>query len=167
MKAAVGGLTFEFPDDWHHTQYDGWSFYRHRFGRMWNEIKAVDLLVLDPSATLWFLEVKDYRQHRRTKSAALHTEVAEKVFDTLAALLPARCNGDDSREREFAKAALQAKRLRVVLHLEQPHQHSKLFPRAIEPSVVQLALRRVLKPIDAHAVVSEKRNLRALSWSVI
>ena len=162
----VDGLSFQFPAGWQTTKYDDWSFYRKRFARMWNGIKAVDLLAIDPSHSLWLIEGKDYRKATRTKPSELPDEVAQKVFDTLAALLPAAMNGDDPAELKLAKAALKSKRLRVVLHLEQPAKHSRLFPRAIDPADVELKLRRLLKPIDAHPVVTEKRARRSLAWSV-
>jgi len=121
---------------------------------------------MDPAKNTWFIEVKDYRAHHRTKPSSVGDEVAHKVFDTLAALLPARVNGDVAAETNLAALALTATKLRVVLHLEQPAQHSRLFPRAIDPANVLLELRRLLKPIDAHPIIAEIRNMGALAWRV-
>ena len=129
----VEDLAFAFPDLWETSKYDDWSFYRNQFARMWSGIKALDLLAVDPDQTVWLIEVKDYRKHARTKLSDLGDEVARKVFDTLAAMLPAKLCANDSHELQMAKAVLGAKRLRVVLHLEQPSKHSTLRPRAINP----------------------------------
>jgi hypothetical protein len=128
-------------------------------------IKALDLLVCSSDGTAWFIEVKDYRRHARTKVIDLVDEVAGKVYDTLAALLPARASGDDAHETSVATAALAARRLRVVLHLEQPATHSKLFPRAIDPAKVRQKLRQQIKPIDAHPIVCETTRMGTLPWT--
>jgi hypothetical protein len=112
------------------------------------------------------IEVKDYRRHRRTKPIDLAAEVAHKIFDTLAAMLPARINGDVTEETRIAKAMLRARRLRVVFHLEQPATHSKLFPRVVNPANVLMKLKQLIKPIDAHPQVVETNRMAALAWTV-
>ncbi len=162
---AVDGLTFDFPSGWDASKYDEWSFYRNQFGRMRDGIKAVDLVAVHGSAA-WFIEVKDYRAHARTKPTDLSDEVFQKVFDTLAALLPAQTNANDANEKRMASAVLAARKLRVVLHLEQPNKHSRLRPRAINPSDITQKLKRLLRPIDAHPFVAETRRMGSLKWSV-
>ncbi|WP_437949442.1 hypothetical protein WME98_00720 [Sorangium sp. So ce296] len=163
---AVDGLNFEFPSTWGTTKYDEWTFYRKQFSVVRDGLKALDLLAVDPEGTAWLIEVKDYRVHARTKPSALDDEVAGKVLDTLAAMLPAKVNANDAEEAEMATAVLGAKKLRVVLHLEQPKKHSTLRPRAINPADVQQALRRRLKPIDAHPFVAETSRMGSLAWRV-
>lgn len=162
----VDGLGFAFPDNWTVSKYDDWSFYRNQFSRMWPGIKSLDLLAVDADSTAWLVEVKDYRRHPRTKPSDLGEEVAHKVFDTLAAMLPARTNANDTLERSIARAVTRANKLRVVLHLEQPAKHSKLFPRAIEPANVLLKLKQLLKPVDAHPLVAEMSRMNGLAWTV-
>lgn len=166
QRYPVDGLNFDFPDDWHVSKYDDWSFYRNKFARMWNGIKSLDLLAINPSRTAWLIEVKDYRTYQRTKPSELPEEVGKKVFDTLAALLPAKLYADESREKLISGKILGAEKLRVVLHLEQPPKHSKLRPRAINPADVQMKLRKILKPIDAHPIISERANMWGLQWLV-
>lgn len=48
QRYNVDGLNFDFPDNWQVSQYDNWSFYRNQVARMWNGIKALDLLAVDP-----------------------------------------------------------------------------------------------------------------------
>jgi len=166
IQCDVDGLIFSFPDDWKIAKYDDWAFYRNQFSRMWNEIKAVDMISLDRSSTFWLIEVKDYRTNRRTKPTSLSNEVAGKVFDTLAAMLPAKVNASNAEEMQMATDISSTQRIRVVLHLEQPRQDSKLFPRAIDPADVQQKIRKLLHPVDAHPKVVEKSEMRNLAWSV-
>lgn len=165
-KIPVEALSFTFGDDWLASKYDDWSFYRNRFQKIRNNVKAVDLLAIAPDRTAWLIEVKDYRRHPRTKPLDVANEVAHKVFDTLAALLPALVNGDVAEETTIAKAALRADRLRVVLHLEQPATHSKLFPRAIDPANVLMKLKTLIRSIDAHPLVVEMNRMHSLAWTV-
>lgn len=167
VDILVDGLTFQFPGEWSVSKYDDWGFYRNKFGRMWDGIKSLDLLAIDPQKIGWLIEVKDYRANTRTKSIDLGQEVAKKVFDTLAALAPAKLNSDNEAEKIMAKAMLAARRYRVVLHLEQPIKHSKLFPRAINSANVQQKLRQLLKPIDPHALVCERQVMRGVEWQVL
>ena len=162
----VDGFDFDFPSTWKQSKYDDWAFYRNQFSRMWPGIKAIDLLAVDPEKNAWFIELKDYRANVRTKPSDLGEEVARKVFDTLAAMLPAKVNAHEADEAHMARAVLGAKKLRVVLHLEQPKKHSTLRPRAIDPAAVQQDLRRLLKPIDPHPVVVETCRMGGLPWSV-
>jgi hypothetical protein len=166
QNLVVDTLTFTFPDDWHIGKPDDWAFYRNRFSRMWQNIKSLDLLAAAPDRTTWLIEAKDYRRQARTKPSCLGDEIAHKVFDTLASLLPAKVNADDAVERDLARATCRANCLRVVFHLEQPAKHSKLFPRAIDPVNVQMKLRQLLKPIDAHPLVVEMQRMHGLAWTV-
>ena len=166
QRYNVDGLNFDFPDDWQVSQYDVWSFYRNQVSRMWNGIKALDLLAVAPNKTAWLIEVKDYRQQQRTKPSELGDEVAHKVFDTLAALIPAKNCANVADEQQIARAVTRARSLRVVLHLEQPVKHSKLRPIAINPADIKQKIRQLLKPVDAHPLVVSKANLGALGWCV-
>lgn len=163
---AVQGLNFEFPSNWEVSKYDEWRFYRNHFSKVRNKLKGLDLLAVDPDGIAWLIEVKDYRVHARTKPSTVDDEVVGKVLATLAALLPAKVNANDVHEAAMAEAVLGAKKLRVVLHLEQPEKHSTLRPRAINPADVQQALRRRLRSIDAHPFVAETNRMGSLAWRV-
>lgn len=110
---------------------------------MLDGIKGVDLIAI-ARQDIWLIEVKDYRQSRRTKAQDIAEEVTEKVLYTIAAMLPAKINASDKSEANFARKVLQGKQLHVVLHLEQPETHSRLFPRAINPVDVRQKLRRLM-----------------------
>ena len=87
---AEGQLTFDFPDSWRASKFDEWSFYRNQFQQVCNGTKAVDILAVEPRACFWAIEAKDYRRHQRTKAINLADEIAEKVRDSVAALVTAR-----------------------------------------------------------------------------
>jgi len=161
-----GNLKFSFPHDWSVSKYDEWSFYRNQFQKVCTGVKAIDILALGAARSAWFIEVKDYRVHPRTKVIDLAEEVAEKVRDTLAALLPASVNANDTNEKRFAHTTLSSRSLRVVLHLEQPRKHSKLFPRAIDPAKILQRLKQLLKAVDAHPKVLESGRMGNVAWTV-
>lgn len=84
MRVEVDGIIFDFPDSWQVSKYDNWAFYRHQFSTMLDGIKGVDLIAI-ARQDIWLIEVKDYRQSRRTKAQYLAEEVTEKVLYTIAA----------------------------------------------------------------------------------
>ena len=166
LTISEGDLTFHFPDEWRITKFDQWSFCRKQFQYVCGGAKSLDILAIGPRGSLWFIEIKDYRRHRRTKAVDIADEVAFKVRDTLAALLPARLNAGDASERELAARALTSRSLHVVLHLEQPAKHPKLLPRSIDPARVAQRLKQLIKPIDAHPRVLEMGRMRDVDWTV-
>ena len=165
-NCGVDGLTFEFPDGWLVAKYDDWSYYRNRFAMIQDGVKALDILALSPEGVVWLIEVKDYSRHVRTKPSELDDEVARKVLDTLAALLPAKLNGDVHEETRMAQLMLRAKGLRMVLHLETQTAGSNLTRHSIDPSNIQMKLRKRLKWIDPHPVVANSAQMNNLPWTV-
>ena len=187
---ADGVLTFDFPADWQAAKLDEWSFYRNQFQRlgsglrvtcpkcdvelrclqcqsaMTSGIKAVDFLAVERKESTWLIEVKDYRKQRRTKTIDIADEIALKVRDSLAMLMAANSNANDPAEKKLARAAIGALGIRIVLHLEQPPSHSKLFPRAIDPAKVQQRLKQLLRSIDPHPRVLEMANPGTVGWTV-
>lgn len=155
LQIEEGSLLFSFPSDSTASKYDDWSFYRNQFNSMFGGTKAVDLLFVE-SQIAWLIEIKDYRVNQRTKPTDLGEEIALKVRDTLAGLVAAKCNANDQSEKQLAAEILQCSRVRVVLHLEQPANRSKLFPKAIAPANVKQKLKQLLKAIDAHPLVVDK-----------
>jgi hypothetical protein len=160
-----GKLSCTFPPEWDATKYDDWAFYRNQFVNCCGGNKAVDFLAYDlPSRTLWLIELKDYRQSQRTKGISLWDEVSIKARDTLSGLFAAKVEAGH-HDQPFARQSLKAKKLRVVLHLEQPATNSKLFPRAFAPADVQQKLKQFIKPIDAHPRVVQLSNMTAVPWA--
>ena len=167
-QLVVDGLEFTFPPTWSAQKYDDWKFYRGAWAKLRDGIKAVDLLVIDPDRTAWMIEAKDYRLHSRTKLVDLAEEIALKLFFTLAGALPAALGANDHVEKSFARRFLRVKRLRVVLHLEQPAvPGSKLFPRQFDLANVQLKLRARIRAVDPHPLVVAMNSMRNVPWKVI
>jgi len=163
---SEGDLTFTFPTNWSAWKYDDWAHYRRQFTKVCVGVKAMDVLALEPNGCCWLVEVKDYRQHPRTKTINLADEVAEKLRDTLAGLVSARFRANDENEREAARLALESTDIRVVLHLEQPEKPSRLYPRAINRANVLQRLKQLIKAIDPHPRVVEKSSMVGIPWNV-
>ncbi len=162
-----GNLSFHFPDTWEATKYDDWSFHRNQFQSVCGGTKAIDILAISPNLSAWFIEVKDFRRHSRTKVIDLADEVAMKVRDSLAGIFSAKVNAPDIGERNLATKAVNATKIRIVLHLEQPAKHSKLFPRAIDPAIIKQKLKQILKAVDPHPLVLEKLSSPGrVDWAV-
>ncbi|WP_198156019.1 hypothetical protein [Herbaspirillum autotrophicum] len=162
-----GNLTFTFPADSISSKYDDWSHYRNQAQKICGSSKAVDIVFAEGN-TAWLIEIKDFRQHARTKTIDLGDEVAIKVRDTLAGLVSAKCSAVDPDEKSCAKKLIHANKVRIVCHLEQPAKHSKLRPRAIEPAHLILKLRTLLKAIDPHPAVVDQNSLHpTMNWTVI
>ncbi|MFI3138421.1 MAG: hypothetical protein QX197_16740 [Methylococcaceae bacterium] len=155
---SEGNLQFRFGASCLAEKYDDWSFFRNQFQSTCGGAKAVDIICISNN-TSWFIEIKDYRQHARTKPQDIGNEIAIKVRDTLAGLVAAKMNANEPDERDFAQKVLESKAIKVVLHLEQPLKHSKLFKRAIDPAAVKQSLKRLLHAIDAHPCVVDKNSL--------
>lgn len=165
-------LQFTFSDNWTPAKLDGWTFYqggtgkRNGFKDCCLGNKSVDIAALERSSnTLWLIEIKDYRLHRRSKPQPIWDEIAIKVRDSLASLLAASKNAH-GEEKSKASDFVCAKNIRVVLHLEQPTSHSKLFPRIFKLADVTARLKQIIKPIDPHPLVVDKSSMPKNLWSV-
>jgi len=158
----VEKLTLTFPADWLASKYDDWSFYRNQFSRQDNGIQAVDVLAREPNGTAYLIEVKDYRHPNTERPSQLPQAIANKVLMTLAAMLPAKLNGNDPGERTIANAVLTCKRLRVIAHVELPQRHQP----AMDPADLKQKLAQLLRAVDAHPKVVSKNNMLGLGWAV-
>ena len=166
IEVEEGDLKFSFPDHCEASKYDDWAFYRNQFQSVAGGSKAVDFLCLTEDAAC-LVEVKDYRQHPRTKLTDLGDEIATKVRDTLSGLAAASANANDNEERALARRILAKRRWRVALHLEQPRVRSRLRPQPFDIPNVVLKLRSQLKPIDAHPLVLDRQTVRDdIPWTV-
>jgi hypothetical protein len=167
-RLTEGALAFTFAPGAIADHYDRWSFYRNQFQNgCAQDNKAVDLVCRFRQET-WLIEVKDYRHHARTKVIDLADEIAAKVRDTLAGLVAARCNANKAKERDLAHQLLSARKIRVVLHLEQPVTKSRLHPRGIiEPDKLTQKLRSKLKALDPHPMIaSTQKPAPGIPWGV-
>ena len=161
-----GDLTFTFSDQCKAGKYDDWSFYRNQFQSVAGGSKAVDVLCVSGDAA-WLIEIKDYRRHRRTKLIDIDDELASKVRDTLAGLAAASANANCREERALARRALQRRRWRVALHLEQPNTKSRLWRQPSSVANVLSKVRKKLKAVDAHPVILDRETMRRdVPWTV-
>jgi len=163
---TVDSLVFTFPVGWRVSKYDDWAYYRNQFSKIDNGITAVDLIAVDVDKVIWMIEAKDYRLHGRTKPTCLASDMRSKVLSTLAGLVAAKFRANDRAESDMATRSVKAKKLRIVLHIEQPATNSKLFPRVIKLADVQQKLKSMLRSIDAHPLVVESSRMGPLSWDV-
>lgn len=163
----VDGLTFRFRAGSDVSKYDEWSFYRNQFSSVCGGVKAVDLIYLDTQGEAWLIEVKDYRVYPRTKTIPIPDEIAQKVRDTLAGVLAASKNASDAAEKAFANRLLQARRFRIVLHLEPRPNPSRLYNFSIDKADIEMKLKQLLKAIDPHPKVVDMSGVRNLNWTVI
>ncbi len=145
------------------VKYDELAFYRNKFQSVAGS-KAVDIVALNANdQTLWLIEVKDYtRRQRDSNKLPLWDEVAQKARDTLAGILAASCT--EHVDQHTALALRGAKKLRLVLHLEQGATHSRLFPPAFDPADVQQKLRLAARAIDPRLRVVDSRTT-GMPWT--
>jgi hypothetical protein len=155
----VDGLTFDFPATWLASKYDNWTFYRKHFETQGNGIKAVDLLAISDRKEAFAIEVKNYNYPCATMPSELPDEFAQKVRDTLAAMLPARLNANVDTEKSLAADCLSCRSLTVVLHIEQRHH-------AIDLADLKQKLRGKLRAIDPHPKVVSAEKMLGLPWKV-
>ncbi len=160
-----GRVTWTFAAGWHASKYDAWAYYREKFQGLVPETKAVDIVAFDPrSQVLWLIEAKDYTTERRSRAKPpIWDEVAAKARDTLAGIFATALCGQEE-EQALAQMFLRATSVRVVLHLEQPTNPSKLFPRSYDPADLLDKLRGRMKAVDAKALVVDCRSNKP-SWS--
>lgn len=163
-----GALTFSFPDGWVVLKFDECNFHTKRWNSFARGSKAVDFIACYNDGVVWLIEVKDYRTGPRTKTIDLFDEVATKVRDSLAGLKVLALRESDSLDRDTAKLLLKGcVCFRVVLHIEQPKQHSKLFPQTIDWKSAKDQIRRTMRTIDPHCLVGDRVMLNGqVGWSV-
>ena len=162
---AVEKLSFSFPDSWQVTKYDDWEFYRKHFTKQGDGIKAVDLLAIliaiPNGIDAFLIEAKDYRHPDAVSvlPSKLADDVAKKVRDTLAAMLPARLNAQVEAEQSFANSVLSCRTLTMILHVEQKSD-------AIDLADLKQKLRGKLRAIDANPKIVSKLQMQNLAWKV-
>ena len=147
-----GSISFTFTNADFAEKYDNWQHYKNVYQNACGSSKAVDFIV-SANHMLWLIEVKDYRRHRRTKEISLHDEITQKVRDTMAGLISARFNATNTNEKQHAELATKCNTLRIGVHLEQPNNPSKLFPRSVNPANFTIKLKQQLRFADCHPKV--------------
>lgn len=160
VTLVEGSLSFAFEGVDFAEKYDDWKHYRKQYIHTCGGSKAVDFLV-SKNDEIWLIEVKDFRQHRRSKAIDLADEIALKVRDTMAGLVSAKFLANDTNEATASRTALSCAKLRIGFHLEQPRQPSRLFPVSVNPANVKMKLRQILRFADPHPEVFDRRSFPA------
>jgi hypothetical protein len=162
----VDGMTLTMPTGWQVWKYDDSAFHRNQFQSFAGGSKAVDAVALGSDGVLWLIELKDYRQHRRTKPSSVFAEVALKVRATLAGLAVARLRANDPSEKSLARQDMACTQIRVALQLAQSAKPSRLFPQVLDPMDVQMQLKRAVGAVDSHPVSAVgTMNHRRCPWT--
>ncbi|WP_145399968.1 hypothetical protein [Paracoccus sulfuroxidans] len=166
ITLSEGDLSFELEQVSFAEKYDDWRHYRNVFNSACGASKAVDFAV-SKAGTLWLIEVKDYRRNKRTKPSSLADEVMLKVRDTMAGLVSTAFVGVDAQEADRSRSALSSRKLKIVLHLEQPSKPSRLFPKSVDPADILMQLKQRLRFADCHPIVVDRLTFPASLGRVI
>ena len=162
-----GRIKFNFHDTWKVCRPEKSAFYTKHFQKFCGGCKEIDFLLLEPeSQTLWLLEVKDYTTGARRKSLDLLDEIALKARDTLALLLAGAAK-DPATNRSIGEFMINVgspKKIRVILHLEQPNKPSKLFPGAKVQVDFTQKLKQKVGCLDSHPLVVSTVS-RCVPWT--
>ena len=164
IKIEVDGLSFVFPSDWKVCKYDEGEFYRKKFIKIKDGVKAVDVVAISPERILYLMEVKDYRFHRRTNPSGIHEILIDKILYTLASLFALAASDERGYEKDLADQAIKCKSIRVVFHLEQATSGSRLSPRKYKLEDLQQKIRQKIRPIDKRALVIEQKSMSRVEW---
>jgi hypothetical protein len=164
--ADIDGWRLTMPAGGWLWKYDDSSFHRNQFQNFAGGSKAMDAVALEANGTLWLIELKDYRRHRRTKPSSMFDEVAGKVRATLAGLITAKVRANDTAEKTLAQQAFGSSQIRVALQVAQPDPPSRLFPQVVDPQDAALALKRAVRAVDAHPICAVgDMNCASLPWT--
>lgn len=161
-----GDVEFHFDASWLVERYDTLSYYRNQFQNVCGGAKGVDFVAIDSRQdAAWLIEAKDYTHEPRdhAKKGPIEYEVAEKTRDTLAGLMAMKAYGDN-REAALATATFTSKRLRVVLHLEQPTR-SKHGHALLDAASIQQKLKLLVRAIDPHPKVVSTADATRFPWT--
>ena len=164
MTITEGSLKFEFPEHCITSKYDDWSHYRKQFeNKCSTGNKAIDFIAIEANQTLWLCEIKDFRiGQRNLEKLPLEQEIALKVKDTLAGIVSAKFKANNPIEKNFAEESLKCKNIRIVLHIEQPDGIRQIY----NLSDLKDKLKRLLKAIDPHVVISTCLNQKYVPWTI-
>jgi len=168
LTYVEGDLRFEFSEGWRLIEsWDRHPAYAQGIKQLENG-KAVDIIGVYDNRLIFFIEVKDYRLHERTKPESPWVEFELKVRNTAAGLLGA------GRREQYAKAfapfleaLLKPHKLTLVLWIEWPRfsrsadVHRKRH--AVSVGVATRKLTQHVKWLDARVVsVSQEDYVRTV-----
>jgi hypothetical protein len=169
-----GALRFEFGASWKHVmKYDAEPLYREGIeglkGRAACDLcqgqlscerchhkptidsRAVDI-VGSRGGDLYFIEIKDFRRRGAPKPAALATEVARKVRDTLAGLIGALHGRSAAALRPLIVPVVE-RPPRIILWLEEDMDARRIEQRGDPALIMRGELKKRLHWLSGHVWV--------------
>ena len=157
FKVPEGDLLFEFDERWRPVMsWDRHAAYQSGIKEV-DRGKAVDLIGVFDNTRVFFIEVKDYRVHARTKTESPWAEFELKVRNTVAGLV-----GSGRREEyasvcaPFLKALLHPRDLKLVFWIEQPplstHSDTLRKRRKVRAGIAMRRANIYMKWLDARAI---------------
>jgi hypothetical protein len=163
-KFVEGDLLFEFDEElWRPLEsWDKHAAYRTGIREV-DKAKAVDFIGVYRNSIVFFIEVKDYRLHRRTNPESPWVEFEYKVRNTIAGLVGSgRREGYASVCVPFLDALLKPQELKLVYWVELPplSQASSVI-RKRHVATAGFAARqtgRLMKWLDARAFTVSQEN---------
>lgn len=167
-RVKEGEFSYVFPEDWLVQKWDDTAFHLNQFQHFAAGSKAVEFVAFNPQdEKLWLIECKDFRPNGRTKTIELCDEIAQKVRDSLAALICAR-NADDVELRRFARMALKKTELRCIVHWEHPLKPHRLWPSSMmDRKNMRDKLRQRMAVVDSLADIGNLSQLnRTQPWTI-
>jgi len=160
---ATHDMIFEFPDHWEALLYDEPNGFYRRVFKQFADSKSIDIAALGSDGTLWLIEVKDYRVHRRAKKQSVYDELQKKVRDTLACMFFGAI-----KKCSFEVRASQCRRIKVVLHLEQREKRSKLHQPVNDRRNGTLKLKQAFRQFGLDAILCDQANIpNQCAWRVV
>lgn len=169
MTTLVDGrIQHAFPASWTASKYDDWPYVRdHVVNAFVGKNKCVDFVAFDPATqTFWLVEAKDFRHHEREKDLPLAEELALKVRGSVIGLVGAARHHAPHAHQAMAQTFLDAARVRVVFHLEQPAKPSTMLPRSYALAGLLQKLKQMVRIIDPHPMVVESSSKVQPPWTI-
>jgi len=167
VDIVEGRLTFSFSEKIDAIKFDDTVFYRKKFSKIKNNIKAVDMIAVE-SKNVYLIEVKDYT-HPNTISinqCDLITTIINKVIFSLAAMLPMKNNASLEIEREIARKTSIANEIRIILHIELSPPRKTLKQSNFNLQNIEIKLRNKLKVISPRLKITTNKKAPDLPWSI-
>lgn len=145
-----GHLQFEFGLQWEVVKLDAHHAYRQGIEKL-DHTKAVDFLALWDKQILYFLEVKDFRNHRienekRLTTEDLTLEWGHKVRDSLACIVGAYRQSEETIWGHCLDSLQNKKQdIKVVLWLEYDPPRADRKRQQVQASIGQNVLKKKFK----------------------
>lgn len=160
------GLHFEFSQEhWWVCKYD--DHVAHKNVKI-DQHKAVDFVAIYKNSEIFLFEIKSFREHRienkkRLKNSAedLTTEIAQKVRDTVAAVIGASRNATQDAEKwDFlAKLLVNPKKMVKIVAWVEEDQNLTEKKQQVELSIRNSKLKQKMKWLSTKTFFCNTNNM--------